>query len=374
MTTQASVPFLDLHSAYIELKAEIDSAISDVLNSGNYILGEQVSAFESEWAHYCEASCAVGLANGLEALTISLQALNIGPGDEVLVPANTYIATWLAVSSVGAVPIPVEPDPNTYNINPSLIHDLITPRTAAIIPVHLYGYPADLNSIISIAREHSLFVIEDAAQSHGAKYHGSRIGAHGDIVCWSFYPGKNLGAFGDAGAITTNNPYLADKVQLLRNYGSRKKYYNEVIGRNSRLDPIQAAVLRIKLKYLDIWNVRRNKISLAYRDILENSLLLAPKPLPGFNHSWHQFVVASNYRDEFQKFLTNAGIGSLIHYPVPPHLQSCYQHEYRKFHLPITERLAKEVISLPIYPHLSAEHLQYIKMIIIQFLDSFVHE
>ena len=223
MVSQISVPFLDLHSAYVELKSEIDSAISDVLNSGIYILGEEVTAFESEWANYCGASYAVGLANGLEALTLSLQALDIGPGDEVLVPANTYIATWLAVSSVGAVPVPVEPDPDTYNLNPSLIHDLITPRTAAIIPVHLYGHPAELNTIISIARKYSLFVIEDAAQSHGAKYHGSRIGAHGDIVCWSFYPGKNLGAFGDGGAITTNNSILSDKVKLLRNYGSRKK-------------------------------------------------------------------------------------------------------------------------------------------------------
>ena len=250
--------------SYRELKPEIDAAVSRVLESGWYILGPEVEAFEAEWAAYCDAKHAVGLANGLDALTLALRALDIGPGDEVIVPSNTYIATWLAVSGVGATPVPVEPDEATHNIDPARIEAAITSRTRALLPVHLYGQPADMDPILDIAKRHGLRVIEDAAQAHGARYKGKRIGAHGDIVCWSFYPGKNLGALGDAGAITTNDTALAERVALLRNYGSRQKYVNEEAGVNSRLDPIQAAVLRVKLGVLDEWTERRRAVATAY--------------------------------------------------------------------------------------------------------------
>src|SRR6056297_3919445 len=265
------IPFLDLRAAYLELKFDIDTATARVLDSGWYILGPEVEAFEAEWAAYCEARHAVGLANGLDALTLSLRALEIGPGDEVIVPSNTYIATCLAVAGVGATPVPVEPDPATHNIDPARIEAAITPQTRAILPVHLYGQPADMDPILGIARRHGLRVIEDAAQAHGARYKGKRIGAHGDIVCWSFYPGKNLGAMGDAGAITTDDPDLAERISLLRNYGSRQKYVNEEAGINSRLDPVQAAVLRVKLKVLDEWTERRRKLAAAYTEGLVES-------------------------------------------------------------------------------------------------------
>jgi dTDP-4-amino-4,6-dideoxygalactose transaminase len=270
------IPFLDLQAAYLELKPEIDAAISRVLNSGWYILGPEVEAFEEEWAAYCGASHAVGVGNGLDALTLALRALEIGPGDEVIVPSNTYIATWLAVSAVGATPVPVEPNPSTYNIDPTLIPDALTPRTKALLPVHLYGQPADLDPILALARQHNLAVVEDAAQAHGARYKSKRIGAHGDVVCWSFYPGKNLGALGDAGAITTRRADIADRIRMMRNYGSREKYVNDVQGVNSRLDPIQAAVLRVKLKVLDEWNDRRKSIASLYTQHLDDCPLSLP--------------------------------------------------------------------------------------------------
>ena len=254
------VPFLDLKAGYIELQPQINAAIKRVLESGWYILGEEVDAFECEYANYCEANYCVGLANGLDALHLALLALDVGPGDEVIVPSNTFIATWLAVSQCGAKPIPVEPNEATYNISPALIEAAITPRTKVILPVHLYGQPADIGPILAIARKHGLHVLEDGAQAHGARYKGKRIGAHGDVVAWSFYPGKNLGAYGDGGAITTDDPEIADRIRVLRNYGSRVKYVNEMQGYNSRLDPIQAAILRVKLTRLDEWNTRRRSI------------------------------------------------------------------------------------------------------------------
>jgi dTDP-4-amino-4,6-dideoxygalactose transaminase len=258
------VPFLDLQDAYFELKTDIDASIARVLDSGCYILGEEVENFESEWAQYCEAKHAVGVGNGLDALHLALLALGVGSSDEVIVPSNTYIATWLAVSRCGATPVPVEPDERTFNLDPDRIEAAITPRTKVILPVHLYGQPADLTPILNIARKNGLRVLEDAAQAHGARYKGQRVGAHGDVVAWSFYPGKNLGALGDGGAITTNDSDIADRIRVLRNYGSRVKYVNEVKGFNSRLDPIQAAVLRIKLKVLDEWNERRKAIAIKY--------------------------------------------------------------------------------------------------------------
>lgn len=347
------IPFLDLGAAYNELKAEIDSAVQRVLNSGMYVLGPEVEAFESEWANYCGSKYAVGVGSGLDALTLALRALDVGPGDEVLVPSNTYIATWLAVTAVGARPVPVEPDTSTLNIDPRRIPDAITPATKAILPVHLYGNPADLDPILSIARQCDLRVIEDAAQSHGARYKHRRLGAHGDIVCWSFYPGKNLGAFGDAGAVTTNNCDLADKVRLLRNYGSREKYVNVVPGVNSRLDPLQAAVLRTKLSYLDEWNDRRRGIALEYSNRLAETGIVLPVVPEWAEPVWHLYVVRSQDRDRLQSRLATAGVGTLIHYPIPPHMQSAYRNlRLRRNDLPIAASLAGEVLSLPMSPQL----------------------
>ena len=353
------IPFLDLGAAYRELKTEIDAAVMRVLESGWYILGPEVEAFEEEWAAYCEADYAVGVANGLDALVLALRALDIGPGDEVIVPSNTYIATWLAVSAVGALPVPVEPDCATHNIDISLIEAAITPATKAIIPVHLYGQPVDLDPILTITHRHKLSIIEDAAQAHGARYKGRRIGGHGDIVCWSFYPGKNLGALGDGGAITTNRADLAERVRILSNYGSREKYINDIKGVNSRLDPIQATVLRVKLKHLDQWTQRRCNIALKYSVALRDSNLILPHVPSWAEPAWHLYVVRSNDRDTLHKTLTSAGIGSLIHYPIPPHLQGAYAdlHLTDKS-LPLARDLAQEVLSLPIGPHLDTRVLQ----------------
>jgi dTDP-4-amino-4,6-dideoxygalactose transaminase len=356
-----NIPFLDLGAAYRELKTEIDAAVHRVLDSGWYILGPEVEAFEAEWASYCEATHAVGLANGLDALILALRALDVGPGDEVIVPSNTYIATWLAVTAVGARPVPVEPDPATHNIDPALIAAGITPATKVILPVHLYGQPADMDPILAIARQHGIAVVEDAAQAHGARYKGRRIGAHGDIVCWSFYPGKNLGALGDGGAITTNRADLADKIQVLRNYGSRVKYVNEVQGVNSRLDPIQAAVLRVKLQHLDNWTDRRRAIAERYNECLQGSGLTLPHTPDWADPSWHLFVVRSTARDALQKRLTEFGVGTLIHYPIPPHMQAAYVgQEIAPDALPIASQLADEVVSLPIGPQLDLQKLHIV--------------
>ncbi|MGV0908805.1 DegT/DnrJ/EryC1/StrS family aminotransferase [Martelella sp. FOR1707] len=355
------IPFLDLGASYRELKLEIDTAVSRVLDSGWYILGPEVEAFEAEWAEYCEAQHAVGLANGLDALTLALRALDIGPGDEVIVPSNTYIATWLAVSAVGATPVPVEPDPATHNIDTSRISEAITPRTKALLPVHLYGQPADLDPILTLARRHGIAVVEDAAQAHGARYKDRRIGAHGDIACWSFYPGKNLGALGDGGAITTNRPELAEKIRMLRNYGSSQKYVNEIPGVNSRLDPIQAAVLRVKLAHLEEWTKRRQAIAAAYGDALQNSDLILPHVPDWADPVWHLYVVRTADRAGLQKRLSAAGIGSLIHYPIPPHMQQAYQSlNIPAQALPIAQRLADEVLSLPMGPQLSTSQVREI--------------
>lgn len=350
------IPFLDLGAAYRELQPQIDAAVARVLASGWYILGPEVEAFEAEWAAYCGARHAVGLANGLDALTLALRALDIGPGDEVIVPSNTYIATWLAVSAVGAVPVPVEPDPATHNIDPARIEAAITPRSRAVIPVHLYGQPADMDPILEIARRHRLRVIEDAAQAHGATYKGRRIGAHGDIICWSFYPGKNLGALGDAGAITTNDADLAARVAMLRNYGSRQKYVNEQQGVNSRLDPVQAAVLRVKLEVLDDWTARRRAIAAIYTQGLAGTGLILPQVPDWADPAWHLYVVRSPDRDGLQAHLGQAGIGTLIHYPIPPHMQAAYAGlGLAPDALPLARDLAAQVVSLPMGPHLTSE-------------------
>jgi len=355
------IPFLDLGAAYHELKPKIDAAVSHVLESGWYILGPEVEAFESEWATYCDAKQAVGVANGLDALTLALRALDIGPGDEVIVPSNTYIATWLAVTGVGATPVPVEPVVASHNIDPARIEAAITSQTRALLPVHLYGQPADMDLILEIAHHHGLRVIEDAAQAHGARYKGKRIGAHGDIVCWSFYPGKNLGALGDAGAITTDDTALAERVAILRNYGSRQKYVNEEAGVNSRLDPIQAAVLRVKLEVLDEWTERRSAVATAYTKGLAECGLILPHVPDWAEPAWHLYVVRTSDRERLQGRMTESGIGTLIHYPIPPHMQKAYADMERlPDAFPLARDLAREVLSLPMGPQLGLDQVQIV--------------
>ncbi len=354
------VPFLDVGASYRELAGELDAAYRRVMESGWYILGEEVEAFEREWASYCGVKYCVGVGNGLDALHLILRAMGIGPGDEVIVPSNTYIATWLAVSYTGATPVPVEPDLRTYNIDPARIEAAITPLTKAILPVHLYGQPADMDPINDIAARYGLKVIEDAAQAHGARYKGCRAGGLGHAAGWSFYPGKNLGAFGDAGAVTTDDPEVANRVRVLRNYGSRVKYENEVKGFNSRLDPLQAAFLRVKLGRLEVWNARRREVAHRYLHELEGCAgLILPQILAATEPVWHLFVIRHPNRDDLQKHLAAEGIQTLIHYPIPPHRQKAYA-ELRHLNLPVSERIHREVLSLPIGPHLTEDMLSQV--------------
>ncbi|MGB3421041.1 MAG: DegT/DnrJ/EryC1/StrS family aminotransferase [Dolichospermum sp.] len=354
------VPFLDFQAPYLELKAELDAAYQRVMESGWYILGKEVEAFETEFAVYCQTKHCIGVGNGLEALHLILRAMEIGVGDEVIVPANTYIASWLAVSQVGATLVPVEPDEKTYNINPSLIENAITNRTKAIMAVHLYGQPADMEAINEIAARHNLKVIEDAAQGHGARYKNRRVGSLGDAAGFSFYPTKNLGAIGDAGAVTTNNAELADKIRLLRNYGSRVKYENEIQGYNSRLDELQAAFLRVKLAKLDEWNARRVKIAEKYlKTLSKNPHLMLPFVPDWAEPVWHLFVVRHPNRYNLEQHLRKNGIATLIHYPIPPHLSDAYAGE--GWHLdsfPVSERLSREILSLPIGSHLNEKQIE----------------
>ena len=351
------VPFLDLKAAHEEIRADLDRAWERVRDSGWFILGAEVEAFEREWAAYCGTKHCVGVANGLDALHLILRAAGIGPGDEVIVPSNTYIATWLAVSYAGATPVPVEPDPDTANIDPSRVEAAVTPRTKAILAVHLYGRTADMTALQAIAKRRNLRLFEDAAQAHGARHGGRTAGALGDAAGWSFYPGKNLGALGDGGAVTTDDDALADRIRVLRNYGSRKKYYNEVRGFNSRLDPLQAAFLRAKLPRLDAWNTRRAETARRYREGLAGVPgLSVPPDAPAQSSCWHLFVVRHERRDALAAHLAEAGVDTLIHYPVPPHLSEAYADaSIRKGELPVAERLAATALSLPMGPHLRAE-------------------
>jgi len=352
------VPFLDLKASYLELKAELDAAYHRVMDSGWYVLGSEVEAFEAEFAEYCGAKQCVGVGNGLDALQLILRAMEIGAGDEVIVPANTYIATWLAASNVGAVPVPVEPCERTYNIDPARIEAAITPRTKAIIPVHLYGQPADMDPICELAARHGLAVVEDAAQAHGARYKGRRTGSLGHAAGFSFYPGKNLGAIGDGGAVTTDDESLAGRIRLLRNYGSKQKYVHDCRGGNSRLDELQAAFLRVKLRYLDEWNARRVRVATTYSAALSESGVVVPFVPDYAAPVWHLYVVLSETRDLLQQKLQAAGIGSLIHYPIPPHMQAAYATlGYTPEAFPLSARLAGQVLSLPMGPSMTDEQV-----------------
>jgi dTDP-4-amino-4,6-dideoxygalactose transaminase len=351
-----TVPFLDLQATYRELKVDIDRAISDVLHGGVYIGGREVQRFEAEFAAFCEARFAVGVGNGLDALSLTLRALGVGPGDEVIVPSNTFIATWLAVSSTGAVPVAVEPSESTYNVAWEAVERGISERTKAIIVVHLYGQPVDLGPIVQLAKARDIHLVEDAAQCVGARYKGARIGSHSNAVCWSFYPGKNLGCFGDGGAVTTNDESIAREIRSLANYGSSEKYVHDQIGFNSRLDPLQAAVLRVKLNRLDDWNARRASVARALVNGLSESELLLPNVPTWCDPVWHLFVVRSGARDQLREHLLSDGVSTLVHYPIPPHRQGAYaKGGFREIDrgLPVSERLASSVLSLPIGPHIT---------------------
>lgn len=365
------VPFLSFGFANNQIYDEALNTFKDVLNSNWYILGNYVSKFENEYAQFSNTKYCIGVSNGLDALFLSLKALGIKEGDEVIIPSNTYIATALAVSYTGAKPIFVEPDRYTYNILPNNINAAITNKTKAIIPVHLYGQCCEMDAIMKIAYDNNLFVIEDNAQAHGATYNGSITGSFGHVNGVSFYPGKNLGAFGDAGAITTNDEHLANKLFSLRNYGSQKKYFNEVIGYNMRLDELQAALLSVKLKYLYEWTSKRIVAANLYSHLLANTGdLVLPVTALHATHVYHLFVIRTTYRDALQKFLQEQGIGTLIHYPIPIHLQEAYESlGLKKGAFPIAEELATTCLSLPIWPGISEEEISYVCKSIKQFFD-----
>lgn len=358
------VPFLELRSTYMELRTELDDAFRRVMESGSYLFGEELNAFEREYAAYCGTKHCVGVGNGLDALHLILRAYEIGQGDEVIVPAHTFIATWLAVSYAGATPVPVEVNPQSYNMAADRIETALSPRTRAIMPVHLYGQPAEMDAIMALARRHGLKVIEDNAQACGARYKGRRTGALGDAAGHSFYPGKNLGAFSDAGAVTTDDDTLAERIRALRNYGARRKYVHDYKGFNSRMGELQAAFLRVKLRHLDAWNQRRRRVAAIYlRELQGVPGLILPHVPDWAEPVWHLFVVRHPQRDRLQLALAEAGIGTLIHYPIPPHLSGAYADDtWPRGAFPISESLADTVLSLPIGPHMTEEQTATVVM------------
>jgi dTDP-4-amino-4,6-dideoxygalactose transaminase len=352
------VPHLSLKETYLELKPELDLAYARVMESGHFILGPEVEAFEKEFAEYCGSKYCLGISNGLDALALVLKAWRIGPGDEVIVPSNTFIATWLAVSQVGAQPVPVDPVASTQNIDPEKITKAITSKTKAIIPVHLYGAPAAMDEINNIAHSRNLLVLEDAAQAQGAKFKGQRCGSLGMAAGFSFYPGKNLGAFGDGGAITTSDSDLYERLKMLRNYGSKIKYKHEEKGYNNRMDELQAAFLRVKLRALNEWNARREVIAKRYIKEFSGLPLRLPEYPVGVESSWHLFVVHTPKRDELQKFLAEKGVGTLIHYPLPPLEQNAYVELRDSYHSDFKDHTG--LLSLPIGPHMSEEMVTHV--------------
>lgn len=370
-----AIPFLNFGPMHLPIRDEMNQAFQKVYDSYWYILGERVKIFESEYAAFHGVGNCIGLSNGLDALILALKSLNIQKGDEVIVPSNTYIASVLAVTQVGATPVFAEPDIHTYNINPSLIEQKITSATRVIMPVHLYGQPCEMDKIKSIADKYDLKIVEDNAQSHGALFKGRMTGTWGDVNATSFYPGKNLGALGDGGAITTDSSEIADKIRVFRNYGSEKKYYNEVEGYNMRLDELQAAFLSIKLKYLQQWTLQRQEIAKWYNeDLKDMEELILPCCHPHATHVYHLYVIQTNEREDLQKYLQFNGIGTLIHYPVPPHLQNAYHHlGIRKGSLPVAEKLANTVLSLPLWPGMSRSEVEMVTSTIKTFFKSKRH-
>ena len=355
------VPFVDLQSQYRALAAEVLPAITHVMERAAFVLGQEVSDFEKDFARFCGRKECVGVASGCDALLWALKACGIGPGDEVITVANTYIATALAISFAGAKPVLVDCREDTYEIDPDAVRRAVTPATKAILPVHLYGHPADMDPILEIAREHGLKVIEDTAQAHGATYHGRPCGSMGDVGCFSFYPGKNLGAYGDGGAVATDDPQIAEKVRMYRNYGQPKKYYHDLIGWNSRLDTLQAAVLGVKLKHLESWNEARRQHAKRYCELLKDLPIVLPIESAGCRHVYHLFVIRCKDRDGLVDFLGKKDVSCVIHYPVPIHLQKAYADlGYSAGAFPVTERVTKEIVSLPMYPELTEEQIWHV--------------
>ena len=365
------VPLVDLAAEYRGIKEEVSDAMTRVLTSTDLILGHELGLFESEFASFCGTANALGVDSGLAALELILRAFGIGPNDEVIVPANTFVASALAVSTVGATPVLVDIDPVTYTMDPAALSLAITPRTKAILPVHLYGHPADMDPICKIARRHGIHVIEDACQAHGACYRGRRAGNIGDAAAFSFYPAKNLGAYGDGGMVVTSDPAVARYVEMARNYGQREKYHHELLGHNHRLDTLQAAVLRVKLKRLDERNAARREHAQAYLQLLQDVGAVLPTAAPWVEHVWHLFVIRVERRDALRRFLAECGISCGVHYPVPVHLQEAYRSlGYRRGDLPITERFAGEILSLPMYPELTTSMIEYVADAVRRFLTS----
>jgi dTDP-4-amino-4,6-dideoxygalactose transaminase len=348
------IPFGDLKLQYRMLQPEIDGAVRSVLESGWFVLGSSLAAFEAAFAQYCGAAFAIGVGNGTDALQLALMASGIGPGDEVITAPNSATFTALAISGTGARPTFADIDPSTYNLDPRKLTDAITPRTRAIIPVHLFGQPAPMEPIMAIARERGILVIEDAAQAHGARYAERQVGTIGDLGCFSFYPSKNLGAYGDGGLVTTESPELAEKVRMLRHGGQKTRYDHRLVGMNSRLDELQAAILLAKLPHLERWNERRRHIAALYTAILGDTELELPLETDGAHHVYHLYVVRTPHRDALQKYLADRGIETAVHYPTPIHLQEAYRWlGLGPGSFPVAERLASQLLSLPIYPELT---------------------
>lgn len=355
----SAIPFLNFEPMHKLIRSEIMQSFQDVYDANWFVMGKKLEAFEKEYAAFNDTKFSIGVSNGLDALHLALKALNVTKGDEVIVPSNTYIATALAASYVGATPVFVEPDQNTYNINPANIEAAITSKTKVIMPVHLYGQACDMDAIMTIAKKHNLFVVEDNAQAHGATFNGKITGSFGNANGTSFYPGKNLGALGDAGAVTTNDETIAKKIAMLRNYGSEKKYHNEEIGFNMRLDEVQAGFLSVKLKHLNEWTKQRKEIAKHYNEALKNvGDLVLPAVHANATHVYHLYVIKTKNRDGLQKHLSENGIGTLIHYPIPPHLQKAYQYlGFKKGSFPIAEELADNCLSLPIWPGMTLDQV-----------------
>jgi len=363
-----NIPFIDLAADYHQHQAEIDAAIQQVLESGWYILGQEVSRFEDEFANYCGLAHAVGVASGTDALHLALQAVAIEPGAEVITVAHTAVATVAAIEQSGARPVLVDIDPVTYTLDPACLEGAMTSRTRAIIPVHIYGHPANMKTILEIARRHNLWVIEDCAQAHGAEYQARPVGSWGDIAAFSFYPTKNLGALGDGGIVVTNNAELADRLHLLRQYGWRERYISSIPGFNSRLDELQAAILRVKLRYLDVTNATRRKLATHYNRLLAETPVGLPSEQVDCRHVYHLYVIQTTQRDALQAYLKNQGIAAAIHYPAPVHLQPAYAKlGYRLGSLPVTEQLAQQALSLPMYPQLTMVQVETVANAIIDF-------
>lgn len=365
------VPFVDLRIQYAALEDEVNRAVTKVMRDADFILGRDVKLFEEEFAGYCEATYGIGVDSGTSALELILRACEIGPGDEVITVANTFIATVLAISSTGATPVLVDVDPATYTLDIAAMEKAITPRTRAILPVHLYGQPADMDPILEVARRHGLRVIEDACQAHGARYKGRRVGALGDASAFSFYPAKNLGAYGDAGIVITNDEGIAHNVRMLRDYGQREKYHHLVRGYNRRMDTLQAAVLRAKLPYLDEWNAARRQHAEHYRALLSESGVALPVEAPYAESVYHLFVVRSEVRDALKTSLGEQGVATGIHYPIPIHLQPAYEDlPYRLGDFPVTEQSAGQLLSLPMYPELTREHIEHVADAVMAFMGA----